>query len=105
MIKQHVSITSEITHNELTNIINNWQAYQVATVLKSYQEISRRTLQAPSLLRVLVEIKLQKNLTEFCQENQFSKIEDFLESFKTVQKNKVKTKNKNSPDGYGLYWV
>jgi hypothetical protein len=96
MIKQHVSITSEITHNELTNIINNWHAYQVATVLKSCQEISRRILQAPSL---------QKNLTEFCQENQFSKIEDFLESFKKVQKNKVKTKNKNSPDEFGLYWV
>ena len=61
-MKQHVPITSEISHEELTSILYNWNKYQVVTVLESYQELSKRTLQTPSLLSILVEIKLQKNI-------------------------------------------
>ena len=70
-MKQHVPITSEISHEELTSILHNWNKYQVVTVLESYQELSKRTLQTPSLLSILVEIKIQKMCLNFVKQTNF----------------------------------
>jgi len=78
-------IQSKISIEELIYKINNWNDYRVVDVLASYQELSERKLQTPDLFSVLIELKLQKSLTEFCQENQFSKIEDFVESYRAFQ--------------------
>jgi hypothetical protein len=105
MMKQHVPITSEISHEELTSILHNWNKYQVVTVLESYQELSKRTLQTPSLLSILVEIKIQKNVSKFCQANQFYRIEDFIESYNESHKAQVDPNKDNTPDEFGLCWV
>ena len=105
MMKQHVPITSEISHEELTSILHNWNKYQVVTVLESYQELSKRTLQTPSLLSILVEIKIQKNVSKFCQANQFYRIEDFIESYNESHKAQVDHNKDNTPDEFGLCWV
>ena len=59
----------------------------------------------PDLLSILVELKLQKSLTEFCHANQFSKIEDFVESFRAFQDGADDSEKQDSPDEFGLCWV
>jgi hypothetical protein len=81
MQNSNEQILSEISNEKLCHTINNWNDYLAVCVLASFKELSKRKLQTPELLSVLVDLKLGKSLTEFCQANQFSKIEDFLASF------------------------
>lgn len=105
MEKSNEQIPSETSIEELIRKINNWNDYRVVDVLASYQELSERKLQTPDLLSVLVELKLQKSLTEFCQANQFIKIEDFVESYRAFQDGADDSEKHSSPDEFGLCWV
>ena len=75
MQNSNEQIPSKISNEKLIHTINNWNDYLVVCVLSSYKELSKRKLQSPDLLSVLVDLKLENSLTEFCQANQFSKIE------------------------------
>ena len=105
MTNGNEQIQSKTSIEELIRRINNWNDYPVVNVLASYQELSERKLQTPDLLSVLVELKLQKSLTEFCHANQFSKIEDFVESFRAFQDGADDSEKQDSPDEFGLCWV
>ena len=105
MTNGNEQIQSKTSIEELIRRINNWNDYPVVNVLASYQELSERKLQTPDLLSVLVDIKLQKSLTEFCHANQFSKIEDFVESFRAFQDGADDSEKQDSPDEFGLCWV
>ena len=105
MQNSNEQIPSEISNEKLIHTINNWNDYLVVCVLSSYKELSKRKLQTPDLLSVLVDIKLEKSLTEFCQANQFSKIEDFLASFAAFQEGKDVSHNFESSDEFGLSWA
>lgn len=105
MQNSNEQIPSKISNEKLVHTIINWNDYLVVCVLSSYKELSKRKLQTPDLLSVLVDIKLKKSLTEFCQANQFSKIEDFLASFAAFQEGKDVSYNFESPDEFGLCWA
>ena len=105
MQNSNEQIPSEISNETLILTINNWTDYLVVNVLASYNELSKRKLQRPDLLSVLVDIQLEKSLTEFCQANHFSKIEDFLATFEAFQEGKDVSHNFESSDEFGLCWA
>ena len=105
MQNSNEQIPSEISNEKLIHTINNWNDYLVVCVLSSYKELSKRKLQSPDLLSVLEDLKLENSLTEFCQANQFSKIEDFLASFAAFQEGKDVSHNFESSDEFGLCWA
>ena len=105
MQNSNEQVPSKISNEKLIQTINNWSDYLVVCVLSSHKELSKRKLQSPDLLSVLEDLKLEKSLTEFCQANQFSKIEDFLASFAAFQEGKDVSRNFESPDEFGLCWA
>ena len=105
MQNSNEQVPSKISNEKLIQTINNWSDYLVVCVLSSYKELSKRKLQSPDLLSVLEDLKLENSLTEFCQANQFSKIEDFLASFAAFQEGKDVSHNFESSDEFGLCWA
>ncbi len=69
------------TADKFTQIIKNWRKTQVLTVLEAYQELSKIKLHAPDSLSIIMEIQLQNHLTEFCNNFNFSNIDDFIKSY------------------------
>ena len=98
------NIVEELSNDELTQIIHNWRQTKVLTVHEAYRELSKRKLHAPDLLPIIMEIRLQNNLTEFCNAYQFSKIEDFVKSYYETQKSEARLNHNDTPDEFGLCW-